>query len=532
MFTSSRSLCTSLSNVNQKSTLRSKRISNNNSRHHYLIVVQSQKQMDDNNNINNNINNMFSFLNINNNNNNNNEKKNGSKTEMRRGTADSDDTKGRAYLVAPPPLFPLVPAFKRQTYRYEIEKGKMWFFEQKQGIGLGLNVSVNVRMTVIKLKSGGLWVHAPVAPTKECIALLNELDAPVEHIILPTTLFEHKIFVGPFSRKFPQAKLWITQDQWSWPVNLPPKFFGIDYKKNGGGILGDVENSPKPSWADEFEIELLIPPALGVASYVSFIECAFFHKPSRTLLVTDSVVYVSENIPDAVLERDLMESGDDGSFTITALKLLNLFDIREKAKLRTNDSSTMTIEEKRRLGWQRNALQALYFGPNNLLDPEESWKFVTNRLFVAPVVATLVYENVPDNVNDWVKRVSKWNFTRIVPCHFDAPIKAGPKEFREAFRFLPSSRVGESSNNYSKRAGKDSSSSYFNNEDMVLLRAVADFLKNTGVIFTNESRPKKIKVLTNNSSNSSTSNSSTSNSSSSKSRSSFSSRSGKTKAIR
>lgn len=24
-------------------------------------------------------------------------------------------------------------------------------------------------MTVIKLKSGELWVHAPIAPTKECI---------------------------------------------------------------------------------------------------------------------------------------------------------------------------------------------------------------------------------------------------------------------------------------------------------------------------------------------------------------------------
>ncbi|KAJ6936543.1 LOW QUALITY PROTEIN: hypothetical protein NC652_011296 [Populus alba x Populus x berolinensis] len=31
------------------------------------------------------------------------------------------------------------------------------------------SVSTNIRMTVIKLKSGGLWVHAPIAPTKECI---------------------------------------------------------------------------------------------------------------------------------------------------------------------------------------------------------------------------------------------------------------------------------------------------------------------------------------------------------------------------
>ena len=94
-----------------------------------------------------------------------------------------------------------------------MDPGRVWFFEQKQGIGLGLNVSVNVRMTVIKLRSGGLWVHAPIAPTDECIALLNELNAPVEHIVLPTTLFEHKIFVGPFQRRFPDASVFIAPDQ-------------------------------------------------------------------------------------------------------------------------------------------------------------------------------------------------------------------------------------------------------------------------------------------------------------------------------
>ena len=94
-----------------------------------------------------------------------------------------------------------------------MDPGRVWFFEQKQGIGLGLNVSVNVRMTVIKLRNGGLWVHAPIAPTDECIALLNELNAPVEHIVLPTTLFEHKIFVGPFQRRFPDATVFIAPDQ-------------------------------------------------------------------------------------------------------------------------------------------------------------------------------------------------------------------------------------------------------------------------------------------------------------------------------
>jgi|TARA_B110000238_G_scaffold175076_1_gene195182 hypothetical protein len=195
-------------------------------------------------------------------------------TPMSRGDGESDASKNRGYLIAPPPLFPLVPAFARQTYRYEVDRDKMWFFEQKQGIGLGLNVSVNVRMTVIKLKNGGLWVHAPVAPTEECISLLNDLGAPVEHIVLPTTLFEHKIFVGPFARRFPNAQTWIAPDQWSWPVNLPASFFGIFNAK----VLGQ---ETLKCWGDEFELELLQPPALGVASFVSFTECAFLHKVTR-----------------------------------------------------------------------------------------------------------------------------------------------------------------------------------------------------------------------------------------------------------
>lgn len=77
------------------------------------------------------------------------------------------------------------------------------------------------------MASGGLFVYAPVAPTAECLALLSELDAPVEYIVLPTTLFEHKLFMGPFSRRFPRAQSFVVPGQWSWPLNLPSTFFGI-----------------------------------------------------------------------------------------------------------------------------------------------------------------------------------------------------------------------------------------------------------------------------------------------------------------
>ncbi|CAA2933304.1 Homoserine O-acetyltransferase isoform 4 [Olea europaea subsp. europaea] len=96
-------------------------------------------------------------------------------------------------------------------------KDNVWLFEQEQALGFS-SVSTNIRMTVIKLKSGGLWVHAPIASTKECIQLVKELRAPVECIILPTFAYEHKIFVGPFSRKFPKTQVWVAPRQWSWPT--------------------------------------------------------------------------------------------------------------------------------------------------------------------------------------------------------------------------------------------------------------------------------------------------------------------------
>jgi hypothetical protein len=56
-------------------------------------------------------------------------------------------------------------------------KGAIWLFEQEQALGFS-SVSTNTRMTVIKLRSGGLWVHAPIAPTKECIQVHRTLQFP------------------------------------------------------------------------------------------------------------------------------------------------------------------------------------------------------------------------------------------------------------------------------------------------------------------------------------------------------------------
>ena len=80
---------------------------------------------------------------------------------------------------------PVAPYSRRKTIRREIGPG-VWAFEQLLGI---YYVYVPIRMTVVRMESGGLFVYAPVAPTRECLALLQPLiDAhgEVRRIVCPS----------------------------------------------------------------------------------------------------------------------------------------------------------------------------------------------------------------------------------------------------------------------------------------------------------------------------------------------------------
>jgi len=320
--------------------------------------------------------------------------------------------------------FPLGPLTERNTIRREIVKGTMWTFEQPQSLGFS-NVTTNVRMVVIKLKSGGLWVHAPIAPTKECVRLLNELDAPVEFIILPTFAYEHKIFVGPFSRRYPKAKVYIAPKQWSWPINLPPQLFGI-FPTKGGVLKSDDDTTP---WSDEIEQKVLVS-SVGIGPYI---EVAFLHKKTKTLLVTDAVISVPNQPPEGIVdEADLIDAAKSNFF----VKVLSGDLALEPVGGVPLQPTTMT-PAVRDLGWKRMALQILYIVPGDLRDPAKGFSAIANRLIVGPILKTLVFSTEPELSKEWIDDITgSWNFTQIIPAHFSAPIPAGPKDLKRAFGFL------------------------------------------------------------------------------------------------
>ncbi|WP_338022376.1 DUF4336 domain-containing protein [Argonema antarcticum] len=348
------------------------------------------------------------------------------------------------------PLVPLYPYSKRRTVRTEAIEDTIWTFDQIQGI---LYTVVPIRMTVVKLSEGGLLVYAPVAPTKECIRLVKELVAihgDVKYIILPTASgLEHKVFVGPFARHFPSALVFVAPSQWSYPMNLPLSWLG--FPRNRTQVL--PEDSSLVPFAVDFDYAILnINLGRG-----SFVEVALFHKKTRTLVLTDTVLTVPEE-PPACVQLDPYPL---------------LFHARDSALDVISDN-----EENRRKGWQRISLFALYFAPIALeaISPKEAfrdamkapdrsrkayfglypfrwkddWKRSFDRLrgggrpFVAPILQTFILDHAPRKTLDWADKVASWNFQQIIPCHFHSPIQASPHQFRQAFSFLENKpTVGE-----------------------------------------------------------------------------------------
>lgn len=376
------------------------------------------------------------------------------------------------------PIVPLYPYGRRRTLRAEVVQETIWTFDQIQGI---FYTVVPIRMTVVKLAAGGLLVYAPIAPTPECIRLVKELVAEhgdVKYIILPTSSgLEHKVFVGPFARCFPQSQIFVAPNQWSFPLNLPLSWLGFPAERTH--IL--PAHSAEAPFGDEFDYAVLnIDLGQG-----AFGEVACFHRRSRTLLVTDSVLSVPEE-PPAIVQLDpypLLFHAKD-----------NAFDVIEDS------------QASRRQGWQRISLFAFYFRPSAVETiklgqafrdavqvPDRSkkayfgffpfrwkdnWKRSFDalrgggRLFVAPILQTLILNQAPSQTLDWADEVATWNFQQVIPCHFDAPIKAGPQQFRQAFAFLKYSQGSRL---------LESGSHLLPDEDFELLREIEQNLIKLGI---------------------------------------------------
>ena len=240
-------------------------------------------------------------------------------------------------------LLPLAPGARRKTMREEIVKNSVWTFDQIQGV---VNVNTPVRSTVIKLKSGGLFVYNPVGPTDEYISMMRELEAehgPVKYIVLGSLGLEHKAFAGPFSKYFKDAEIYLQPGQWSFPVNLPSRLFGFSPLADIREIPTNNTDSPWAADLDHISLEKLKFKSVG-----GFGETAFFHRQTGTLLVTDAVVKVENDAPIIIQEdpRALLFHARDRMTDV----VVDTKETRRKGKIQLIDVSKIFTSMRKNLG--------------------------------------------------------------------------------------------------------------------------------------------------------------------------------------
>uniref|UniRef100_A0A7S2AMT3 DUF4336 domain-containing protein n=1 Tax=Octactis speculum TaxID=3111310 RepID=A0A7S2AMT3_9STRA len=412
-------------------------------------------------------------------------------------------------------LIPLAPGERRRTVEECVIRDQIWTHDQIQGI---VNVNVPVRQTVIALKGGGLWVHNPVAPTDELLSMMRDLEAkygPVKHVVLGTVALEHKATAGPFSKCFPDAQVWLQPGQWSFPVSVPCFIYGfqgslrtIPYEDKTGRMPKSGRELPPPPWSDEIDHHVLGPLKFKSVGYFS--ETAFFHKASKTLLVTDTIIKVDEE-PPAIIQEDpralVFHARDD-----IGEELVDSVAVRRKGWRRMvqfgliffpscievvgfgealRDALTQVPESMRTLGtgavplnlypWRwakddKGSFEAL-LGGGTQSDGRKS------ALLVAPILQKIILNREPEVTLDWVDKVCEWPFKRIIPCHLSNDLRANPESFRQAFTFLET-QVRTSAS--AKEA------------DLALLTTASDLLTKAGVIapqaplVTPRKLPKKV----------------------------------------
>ena len=124
-------------------------------------------------------------------------------------------------------------------------------------------IPVGGRMTVLRLPDGGLWVHSPVAFTPERRDAVAALG-PVRFLVAPN-LFHH-LHLPDWSAAFPDARV------------VAPA--GLRVKKPALRIDLELDDTPDPAWAPVIE-------QMHVRGMPQLNEFLFFHRPSRTAIVTD-----------------------------------------------------------------------------------------------------------------------------------------------------------------------------------------------------------------------------------------------------
>ena len=135
--------------------------------------------------------------------------------------------------------------------------------------GVRLPLPFATRMTVVRLASGDLFLHSPITFNAALAQQLSSMGT-VRHLVSPNQF--HYAHIGEWSRAFPDTITWASPH-----VRERARARGIQVQ-----FKRDLCTQAPDEWRNEID-QTTIPGGI-------FGEFIFFHKESRTLILTDTII--------------------------------------------------------------------------------------------------------------------------------------------------------------------------------------------------------------------------------------------------
>lgn len=151
------------------------------------------------------------------------------------------------------------------------EAERFWIYEEPLRF---LGFEIGRIMSVIQLSSGGLFIQSPSELTDELESALNELGEV--RFVAPTSKLHGHLYMEQYREIYPNAEL----------LAAP----GLDGRRPDlvfDQLLGDI---PDPRWAPDID-------QIAILGNRWLTEIAFFHRPSRTVILGDFGYHIGESSP-------------------------------------------------------------------------------------------------------------------------------------------------------------------------------------------------------------------------------------------
>lgn len=181
----------------------------------------------------------------------------------------------------------------------------LWVAEQPQRF---FGLEIGTRMTVVRLPSSDLWLHSPIRRTPELERELAALGR-VRFAVAPNRF--HHLYVADWTALNDAVELFVAP--------------GISDKRPDLREHPVLSSTAPPAWADVIE-------QVAFEGFPLLNEVAFFHRPSRTLVLSDLAARIGPESP--AWTRFMFRLS--GTYDRLAPLALERFSIRDRTAARAS----------------------------------------------------------------------------------------------------------------------------------------------------------------------------------------------------